>query len=317
MTRRKDGRKENTMMDMILDLHMFDDGGAATAGSAAGAAGESGESVQPDGQNVEVVYGKEESSPAQDEGHIQSDTEIDMDAQFESLIKGDYKKQFDARVQRIINQRFKQTKELEGRVQQLSPIMDALGAKYGVDPSDVAKLAKAIDEDDSYWQDEADRMGIPVDQLKEFKRLQRENASFKAAQAAMEKRAKADQIYNEWLAQSEKAKAIYPDFDFRKELESPETGERFTDLLKANVDVLTAYQLVHQDELLSGAIQSAVSLTQKRTLDTIRAQGMRPKENGASGSAPAKIRKADPSTWTKAERERVSQMVLRGERIVL
>ena len=317
MTRRKDGRKDNTMMDMILDLHMFEDGGAATAGSATGGAGASGESVQQDGQNVEIVYGKEEPPAVQDGGHIQSDTEIDMDAQFENLIKGDYKKQFDSRVQRIINQRFKQTKDLEGRVQQMSPIMDALGAKYGVDPTDVERLARAIEEDDSYWQDEADRMGIPVSQLKEFKRLERENANFRAAKAEMERRAKADQIYNGWMEQAQKVKTIYPDFDFRRELESPDTGERFSGLLKANVDVLTAYQLIHQDELLSGAIRSAVTLTQKRTLDSIRAQGMRPQENGASGSAPAKIRKADPAKWTKAERERVSQMVLRGERIVL
>lgn len=58
-----------------------------------------------------------------------------------------------------------------------------LAQKYGVDPGDLEKLSSAIEEDDSYYEDEATRRGLTVQQLKEMKRIERENETLRPQRA--------------------------------------------------------------------------------------------------------------------------------------
>ena len=49
--------------------------------------------------------------------------------------------------------------------------------------NDAAALTKAIEEDDSFFEDEALERGIPVEQLKEIRKMERENADLKRQMA--------------------------------------------------------------------------------------------------------------------------------------
>ena len=86
---------------------------------------------------------------------------------------------------------------------------------------------------------------------------------------------------------------------------------------RGEVDVKTAYEVVHKDELLTGAIRYAVQSAQKKTVDNIRARGMRPPENGASGNGSATVVKSNPNNWTKEDFNEVIRRVQHGEKIRL
>lgn len=331
--------KTHYKLHTLLNLHLFDGEGAGSG--AAVSNGEAGDLTAPAPQGkagrnslAHVHYGKElqeqapdtaqdekTDNPAREGGNVTTDTQEQRRAEFERLIKDEYKDLFDERAQQIVNARFKEVKALEAQANQakaLSPVVDMLASKYGVDGSNIDALVKAIQEDDSYYEDEAMQKGLTVEQLKAMKRLERENAEFKRAAQEQQRRANADRIYAQWEQQSESLKSVYPGFDLRTECNNPETGARFVGLLKSGVDVKTAYEVIHKDDLIGGAMQYTAQTIQQKTMNDIRARGMRPAENGGNGNSAAVVRKPDPRTWTKKDREEVSRRVLeKRERIEL
>lgn len=54
-------------------------------------------------------------------------------------------------------------------------------------------------------------------------------------------------------------------------------------LLRSGVDARTAYEVVHKDEIIGGAMQYTAQRVQEKVVNDIRARGMRPPENGGSG----------------------------------
>lgn len=311
-------------METKLNLQMFAEGGEG-GGAAAGTAGNAPQNAQAGNAKnplANVVYGKQstgddQGAAVQTETKVTASTAEDRKAAFENLINGEYKAEFGDRVQQLINKRFKESKQQEEKLTALQPVLDALGSKYGVDVSDLDKLKTAIEEDDSFYQEAADKEGVTVEQLKRMRQLERENAEFRAAREQQQRHEQAANVYAKWEQEGQTVKQLYGDFDLRTECQHPETGRDFVRLLQNGIDVRTAYEVIHKDELLSGAISYAVQSTQKRTMDNIRAKGMRPQENGAGGSIATQIVKNDPSKWTKADRAEVARRVMRGERVEL
>lgn len=314
-------------MKIPLHLQMFaegGEGGSAAAGSAAGmTAATSADNAETSLANVQ--YGKQPgatSAPnpsgeakAQDAGN----PAVDRAEAFEKLIKGEYKDEFAQRTQQIIDNRFKRTKALERQQEALRPVLEALGSKYGLDmsnPDSLGKLQDAVANDESYFEEEAERRGLTVAQLREQKTMERENARMREALEERQRQEARDNVYASWLREGEQLKRLYPGFDLNNEVKS-ETGDSFLRLLQNGVDMKTAYEVIHKDELLSGAIQYAVQTTQKRTADTIRAQGLRPRESGSGKSAAVQTVKSDPSKWAPSDMDEVLRRVKNGEKIYL
>ena len=313
----------------ILDIQLFADGGgdapAGDGGSGEGAtAGQvpTARSARAQARNAapNVVYGKQQDAPAPAEQPTEQPAEVQTpesrQAAFEAMIKGEYREEFSRRTQQIIDQRFAQTKQMEERETALRPVLDLLASKYGVDATDAKALAQAIEQDDSYYEDEAMQKGLTVQQLKEFKRLERENAEFTRARQERERQENAQRIYGEWHQQAEDTKQFYPGFDLREEINGP-NGQRFMRLLQAGVDVRAAYEVLHKDEIIGGAMRTTAQRVAEKTVNDIRARGMRPAENGSGGGAPGQIVKNDPSKFTRADREEIARRARRGERIEL
>ena len=164
----------------MLNLQLFAEGAGAGDGGTAEGAGATAPvaGVQKGMKNplADVKYGKqEETAPV-----AEVTTAPDMSAEFEALIKGKYKEQYDARVQDTVQKRLKGQKEIVEKYNALTPTLETIAKKYGVDASDIEALNKAIDEDDSYYEQEAIEKGMTVQQLKEVKKMERENAALKA-----------------------------------------------------------------------------------------------------------------------------------------
>ena len=179
-----------------LDLQAFAEGAGsgASAGGTGGAEGATGATAtaavsQTKGVKnnplANVVYGKQESVPAAAGQTETTDADgntaqsVDRNAEFEKLIKGEYKDLYDARMQDTVQKRLKGSKETVEKYEALSPLLEILAKKYGVDPSDSKALTKAIEDDDSYFEEEALEKGMTVQQLKEVRRMERENADLR------------------------------------------------------------------------------------------------------------------------------------------
>ena len=309
-----------------LNLQLFGEG-AGTGGDGgtgdAGAKGVTGAAALPQTKGAmknplaDVKYGIQEDAQAASVQTKVTDADgttaqtIDRNAEFEKLIKGEYKDLYDARVQDTVQKRLKSTKETVEKYEALSPMLEMLSKKYGVDASDTAALNKAIEEDDSYYEEEAIERGITVQQLKEIRRMERENADLKKQMEEKSTRERADVLYQTWMNQSEQLKSVYPSFNLENELQNA----KFVDLLKVpGVDVRTAYELIHKDEIIAGAMQFTAKTVEQKIANKIMANGARPTENGMSSQSAAVV-KSDVSQLSKADRQEIIRRVARGEKI--
>lgn len=297
----------------LFQIQLFGEGGGAGAGAAGGApaGAESAAAAQPQtgakGNPLsDVVYGKGEE-PA-DAGQVAQPE--DRNAQFEALIKGEYKDLYDQRMQDTIQKRLKGQAETVNRYNALAPVLQMLGEKYGVDPSDTDALSKALEEDESFYENEAIERGLSVEQLKEIKRMERENEQLKAQMRQEETQKQADALYASWMEQAEQVKGVYPGFDLQTELQD----EQFRALLRSNVPIQTAFEVLHKDEIIPAAMQYTAKKIEEKVANNIRAGQARPAE-GAMGSRSPVITKSDASQLTRADMREIFRRVERGEKI--
>jgi uncharacterized protein YdcH (DUF465 family) len=311
---------KTNLIPMLLNLQLFAEGtGSGTGGDGGtGAEGTMGETVMAATSHkkgvksnplANVVYGKqtEVESPVS-EVNTNNTTE-DRNAKYEAFIK-EHKDLDDARIQNIVQKRLKSSKETVEKYDALAPTLEILGKKYGVDPTDTEALNKAIQEDDSYFEEEALEKGITVEQLKEIRKLERENAEFRRMNEEKNRREEAGKQYANWMRQAEDAKRTYPTLDLNEEVKNPQ----FLRLLHSGVDVGTAYKAVHMDELIPAAMQYTAKTVEQKITNKIIANGARPSENGISSQS-ATVVKSDVSKLTKEDRQEIIRRVARGENI--
>ena len=303
--------KFNSFIPM-LSLQVFAEGaGAGDGGTAEGQGATAGAASQQKAVNplANVKYGiQEEASTA----GVQEETTavVDRNAEFEKLIKGEYKDLYDARMQDTIQKRLKSSKETVEKYNALTPTLEMLAKKYGVDINDISALNNAIQEDDSYYEEEALEKGITVQQLKEIRKMERENAALKAQMEEAQRQENGKKLYATWLQQAEEAKKIYPSFDMRSEMNNP----KFVDLLKSNIDVRTAYEVLHKDDIIRGAMQFTAQTVESKLAKKVASNSARPTENGMSSQSAAVV-KSDVSQLSKADRAEIIRRVQRGEKI--
>ncbi|HNW87269.1 MAG TPA: hypothetical protein PLP25_02945 [Candidatus Limiplasma sp.] len=288
-----------------LNLRFFDGGAGDGAGASSGAEG--------------AATGLNASAEAIPGAQVSTDKGDERLAAYEKF-KGENKDLFSADFNKQLDARFKSAKHTEARLNEVNPVLQALEGKYGTKPGDVPALLKAIESDTAYFEQEAEERGMTVEQLKHVKTLESELARRNQEEADRQRDEARDRKLTEWNDQAEKAKAVYPQLDLLAEMNDPQTGERFFKLMASGlIDVQTAYETVHpeqRDARITAASGMIAKMTQQQTLDTIRARGMRPAENGLHSTTPASLKK-DVSKLTREERDDLARRALRGEAIEL
>ena len=291
-----------------VNLQLFD--GEAGNGGTMGATQTSDVASQTKGETV--VYGKQQTTDhVADEPATQSSTTVvdDIEAKrkaYNELINGEYKDFYTEDTQKMINRRFKETKNLEKQLSSQSEILNMLTARYGLEDGDLSALSDAIENDDFLWEVAADEAGMTVDQYRKFSKLEREHAKLLREREESEIQTQVDQ----WILDAEAIKQTYPDFDFATEWENPQ----FKSLLQAGIPMQHAYQVIHIDEQLEMARVTAQRETEKRVTDNVRAKGMRPAENGTASNSAFTI-KDDVRKLSKKDRAAIVEKVRRGEQI--
>lgn len=292
---------------LTLDLQLFAEG--AEGGTPADGTGAT-PAVAAQGKGVknplaDVKYGKQEDVQTAAAPEVTDDR-----ASRYSAFRQEYKAEVDNEIQNIVQRRLKATKDTVEKYDKLSPVLQLLGQKYGVDGSDADALVKAIEEDDSYFEDEAYEKGMSVADLKAVKKMERENAMLRQQIEASQQQAQMEADVARWMAEAEEAKQVFPDLDLGVELQNP----RFVDLLRNNIDLQTAYFAVHQRELVPKAMQYAAQKAKSEVSKAVAAGNARPSENPLASASTAVV-KSDVSQLTKADRQEINRRVARGEKI--
>ena len=329
--------KFNDILHVTLDLF---DGAAGAAASGAGdgaGSGAQGETQQTSpaatrrgssGEYGNVKFGKQDQPaaaggqradpPAAGEERKKQGVETTSNTleekrkAFRALVDGEYKDQYTEDTQRIIDRRFRETKNLETQLSQQKPILDMLMQRYKIADGDLGKLTQAIENDNAYWSQAAEEAGMSVEQYKQFQKLQRENAQLIQAQRRAQSQQAAEKQLQKWYQEAEAMKADYPDFDLERESQDPQ----FLSMLRSGVPVKLAYEVKHMDEIKSSVAQTTAQQTEKQVVEGIRAKGARPAENGTSSQSGFVV-KDDPAKWTKKDRAEIVRRVQRGEQIKL
>jgi hypothetical protein len=96
----------------------------------------------------------------------------------------------------------------------------------------------------------------------------------------------------------------------KTELQNPQ----FQRLIRSGIDVKTAFEVIHKDEIIPAAMQYTAKTVEQKVVNNIRANGMRPSENGVTSKSPVEV-KSDVSKLTKADRQEIIRRVRQGEKI--
>lgn len=302
-----------------LNLKMFDGAGGASSGTGDGTGtatsgvNEGTSSGANNGKDLsKVVYGKQPTVAE----NTSSDTQDDAQSRYNEYRNGEGKDFINKEIENAVKRRFKDHSELKKSNSKMQSVMNAVAMKYGIDPTDTDGILKAVAEDESYYETAADEAGMSVEQYKKMKQLEAENAQLQAIRQEEDRRREFDAKYAEWSMQADFARNEYPNLDLNTEMQNKD----FFGLLTRGIDVKTAYQVIHHDEIVQSAISTATQRTaqavQQQTVNNIRSKGLRPDESAGSSQAGFTF-KADPHKWTKADREEIAKRVARGEKIRL
>lgn len=302
----------------MLDLQLFADGGSAGAGGGDGGTAQgAGVTAGAAGQQNSGVNTK--AAPAAEGTAAAGQENVDPAAAFDALIKGQYKDQYNANVKKILDGRLSGlNKQLQG-YQSGQAVFDILAEKYGLQPTDYAGIAKAAENDKSFVEQEALEKGKDPQDLLDLKRVQRENAAFRRQQE-QQQRWQQEQIRiqqasrqeAEWKSQAEETKKVYPGLDLDTEIKNPQ----FAQLLRSGVPVRAAYEVVHMNEIMGGAMQYAASRTAQNVTNSVIAGAARPSENGTVSQSAATV-KGDVLLLSKKDRADIIARVQKGEKIRL
>lgn len=287
------------------NLFLFD-------GSAAGAAGGEGSGAGQAGSQAEAVNSQAANTgdnPTADAGQEVTKTPEQLQAEFQKLIKGEYKDAYTKEFQRHFNDRHKDAKATQERLESYQPIIDTLSSRYGITDGDMGKLAQAIESDESLWAEAAEEAGMTVEQFRHVKQIEAENARFKAAQQQNIRQQMAQRQMEVWNGQVEEVRKSYPNFNLEDELNNP----GFKAMLRAGASIRNAYEATHLDDIKKSLVASTAQQTTKEVTDNIKAKGMRPTEVGGSqAGVPLSV---DLKNSTKAQRDEWARRAERGETI--
>lgn len=283
------------IMKRRFALNLFDGEGAGAAG-AEGAEGAAAQDSQTDA-------GKGD------------DETVRRRAEFDEYIKAN-KDLYGERFERELGRRMKgvtgERDRLKGDNERYARMAETLTLKYGTAAGDMDALEAAINNDKAALEEQAAEAGLTPEQLMNMRRLEAENSRFKAAAEAQEREAERERILQKWNEEAEAIKAVYEGFDLETEAQNPD----FTQLLGAGVPMKLAYETIHHDEIVGGSMQYAVQRTEKRVIDSVRANGLRAVE-GAGANTAAATYTTDINKLTKQQCEDMERRAMRGERITL
>lgn len=302
-------KKHYDLLDM--DLKLFDGEAAGGAGDASATGGtEAGSVDTQQGKAGEVAEdaAKKGSDAGSRQQQAKTETPEERAARYKAMVEGEFKDLFTAHTQRIIDQRFKETRGLQENLTAQQPVMDFLMSKYQAE--DPQALMAAMQADDSLWQAMADAEGKTVEQFRADWQADRQRKAMEAELNQYRGEQFVRQQMERWEGEAKELQKVYPDFDLETEVQDRD----FQRLLRSGVPMRMIYEVKHMNDIISTAQKTAADEREKAVTEAIRARGGRPAENGASAQNGVTTG-VDVSKLTREQRADIAKRAARGENI--
>ena len=227
--------------------------------------------------------------------------------------------EYNKQMQATIRARLKSAGAAEESLAKMAPALEVLARKHGLDPEnpDYDALAKAINDDDTYYEDKALELGTTVEAAKHIDQQERDTKRQKRQEEMNLEQQKIQQHFIRLEQQGEALKKMFPNFDLRTELQNP-VFARMTAPGQGLMSVEDAYRAVHRKEIEAAQSQVIAQRTAEKMSNAIQAGSRRPDENGTSGQS-ASVTTFDYSKASKAQRDALKQQIraaaARGEKL--
>ena len=300
---------------MYLQAFAEEPGSVGDTGDMNGSMNDPGLASQTDEEEDDLFSYREEPEETPVTSTVSPNESGDNAVDEWQTIREKYKDRIGEEIQGAVQKRFKNQTAFEDQYNSLVDGLGPLFMKYGLKGNDIEGLKNALAKDDSLLEDMAYDEGTTPEQIRrslqerqENERLRREVEKYKEEQERREAEAQAMEDYNKWLKEAEELKNLYPNFDLARELENEDFVK---DLMNSGKSMQHVYESMHLQEIMSGAIQTAVQKTREAVTNNIRSRGMRPPENGSRmGSVSVKKNVND---LTDKDIERIMARVKAGE----
>ena len=192
------------------------------------------------------------------------------------------------RMQRTMSERVNRVaRENTEYLSKLSPALELIASRYGIEADanggyDAEAIAKAITEDDSYYETKALEMGVDTETAKRIEKLEAEN---KRNEEALQRQQRDQQLREHFMQmqqQAEDVKSIMPNFNLQEAINDPKFMHYTSP--EVGMSVKEAIWALHGDEIQA---QADNAVAQRAKLDAANAirSGIRPRENGSSTAA--------------------------------
>ena len=289
----------------LLDLGLFGEGG--DSGAAAADAGQtSGVNAQDDAETKLT------------DGDGSTVTVSSKAEEFKKLVKGEYKAESDAYISDVVKGRLKSLNArlaaYEQKEKEMAPLLETLSKGYKVDlggKDAISKISALVEDDSKFYESDAVKAGMDVAQYKEVEKLRRANERMSDELKNRQNDDMARQQYAAWMNEAEETAKLYPGFELREELNTPD----FRACLESGVGVTASDVASHYDTLIPQVLQMGAKQGRAMAAKDIAAKSARPSENGASSTAAA-VTKYDPASMTREQRNKLAERAAKGERIV-
>jgi hypothetical protein len=169
----------------------------------------------------------------------------------------------------------------------LSPALELIASRYGIQANDDGSydadaITKAIQNDDSYYEQKAMDMGVDVETARRIDQLETEN---KRNEELLQKQQRDQQLREHFMKMQQQAKdvqSIMPGFNLQDAINDP----KFMRLTSPEVgmSVKEAIWALHGDEIQQQAVNAVAKRAKVDAANAIRS-GYRPRENGSSSAA--------------------------------
>ena len=226
--------------------------------------------------------------------------------------------EYNKQMQAVVQSRLKSAKNAEESLSKLAPVLELLAQRHGLDAEnmDYDALAKAINDDDVYYEDLALERGETLEKTKREEQEKRERTIQQRQEAINLEQQKLRNHFTKLEQQGEALKKVFPNFDLRTELQNPV----FSRMVGPNVGVSVedAYHAVHRKEIMAAGMQVTAQQTAQKISNAIQAGSRRPMENGTSGQS-ASVTTFDYSKASKEQRDALKREIYaakaRGEKL--
>ena len=226
--------------------------------------------------------------------------------------------EYNKEIQKVVSSRLKTAKVAEDTLAKLTPAIEVLARKHGFDMSnmDYDALAKAIEDDDTYYEDKALEMGTSVEVARRVDQMERaDNRRIQMEQRTLEEQ-RAQEHFDKLDRQAGEFKKIFPNFDMATEMQNP----TFARLVHTAIGMIVedAYHAIHRKEIQAATMQLTEQKTMEKVSSAIQAGSRRPVELGTSSQAPS-TSTFDYRNATKEQRESIKRQIrsaaARGEKL--